>query len=386
MSRYRTGLEIFLDKKYNLVKGKRVGLVTNHTGLTTDLKSNVDLFYNHPEINLVKLFGPEHGVRGNIGAGDKVSDMVDEKTGLPVVSLYGKNKKAGPHLLEDIDTLIFDIQDIGVRFYTYVSTLLYSIESCGENDIELIVLDRMNPLGRKVEGNLVEDEFRSFIGLYPIPHRYGMTFGELARWANVEFSLKADLKVIKTAGWQGEYFDEIDSFWIPPSPGIPHYNTALVYPITCMLEGSNISEGRGTANPFEYFGAPWVDPYQLSEELEAEELAGVRFRPVYFIPDSSKHKGKECGGTHLIIDNKNKVDSYLISLTIIKKLFELYPEKTEWRKPVNKDHKYFFDLLMGTDEVRKELDKGSLPQSIRKSWNDSLKQFKKNRKKHLLYG
>ena len=385
MKKYKTGLENFLDGKYDLVEGKRVGLVTNHTGLTTNLENNIDLFYKNPNINLVKLFGPEHGVRGNVGAGDKVSDMVDEKTSLPVISLYGENKKPGPELLDDIDTLIFDIQDLGVRFYTYVSTLLYSLESCGENNVEFIVLDRMNPLGRKVEGNIVEDEYSSFIGLYPIPHRHGMTFGELAKWANEEFSLGADLKVIKAEGWEGESFDRHNLFWVPPSPAISHYNTALTYPIICMLEGTNISEGRGTANPFEYFGAPWVDPYKLVEELEKKDLGGVRFRPVYFIPSTSKHKNKECGGAHILISNKSKMDSYNISLNIIKSLFELYPEKTDWRKPENKNYKYFFDLLMGTDKVRKSIDADHSVEKIKSSWKDELDNFKDKRKEYLIY-
>lgn len=385
MTVYKTGLENFLDDKYQIVKGKRVGLVTNHTGLTTDLKSNVDLFHAHPEIELVKLFGPEHGVRGNVTAGGKVSDSRDKKTGLPVISLYGENKKPSPEMLNDIDTLIFDIQDLGVRFYTYVSTLLYCLESCGENNKELIVLDRMNPLGRKVEGNIVRSEFSSFVGLYPIPHRHGMTFGELALWANQQFKLDVDLEIIEMSGWQGEYFDQLDSCWIPPSPGIPHFNTALTYPITCMVEGTNISEGRGTANPFEYIGAPWIDPDRLAQSLEEENLAGIRFRPTYFIPSTSKHKGQECGGVHLIVDDKQKVDSYLISLTMIQKLFELYPEQTDWRKPPKDSYKYFFDLLMGTDQVREKINNGISAEEILNDWEKEREEFCKKRKEYLLY-
>ena len=386
MANYKTGLTNFLERKTSLVKGKKVGLITNHTGITVDLENNIDLFYEHPNINLVKLFGPEHGVRGNVGAGDEVSDMIDKKTELPMISLYGENKKPSSQVLSDIDVLVFDIQDIGVRFYTYVSTLLYSLESCGENNIELIVLDRMNPLGRRVEGNIVEDKFSSFIGLYPIPHRHGMTFAELAKWANEKFSLGVELEVVKCSGWEGETFAEYkDLFWIPPSPGIPHFQTVLTYPIICMLEGTNISEGRGTTKPFEYFGAPWIEPSELVNELEKKDLAGIRFREVYFIPSFSKHKGKECGGAHLLIKDENKVDSYLSSLTIIKTLFELYPEKTKWRKPENKSHKYFFDLLMGTDKVRKRLNKDDKVENILSSWENKVRNFEERRKEFLLY-
>ncbi|MGM0437371.1 MAG: exo-beta-N-acetylmuramidase NamZ family protein [Bacillota bacterium] len=386
MKKYKTGLENFLENKLDPVHDKRVGLITNHTGLTTDLKINIDLFNENSAVKLMKIFGPEHGVRGNVGAGDKVSSRIDEKTGLQIISLYGKNKKLSGKHLSDLDTIIFDIQDIGVRFYTYVSTLLYTLESCGKNNKELIVLDRMNPLGRKVEGNILKDDFASFIGLYPLPHRHGMTFGEIAHWANEEFSLETELRVIKCSGWEGKSFSEYnDLFWIPPSPGIPHFETALSYPISCMLEGTNISEGRGTTKPFEYIGAPWVEPQKLATKLESKNLDGIRFRPVNFIPSFSKHQGKECGGIHLLIENEEILDSYLISLTIIKSLFDLYPKKTLWKKPKSKNCKYFFDLLMGTDEVRKKLDKKISVKNIVNSWQEDLENFKNIRNKYLLY-
>lgn len=389
MIKYQTGLENLIKDQLDQLKNKRIGLVTNHTGLTVDLKNNIDLFDQHPDLNLVKLFGPEHGVRGNAAAGDKVDDQLDPKTGLKMISLYGANKKVSVEMLSDLDAVVFDIQDLGLRFYTYLSTLLYTIESCGENEVELFILDRMNPLGRKVEGNIVQADFSSFIGLYPLPHRHGMTFGEIAQWANREFDLKADLKVIKCSGWQGETFAKLTAannlFWIPPSPAIPHFKTAQVYPISCMLEGTNISEGRGTANPFEYIGAPWIDPEELKNELENKELLGLRFRAVYFIPQNSKHQGEECGGVQILISDQNKVDSYLSSLTIIKTIFELYPEQTQWLKPPKQSQHYFFDLLMGTDQVRKMLAQNYEPEEIIAAWQQQLKEFKKIREKYLIY-
>ncbi|MGM0409422.1 MAG: exo-beta-N-acetylmuramidase NamZ family protein [Bacillota bacterium] len=384
MKKYKTGLEIFLEKSLDYLKDKQVALLTNHTGLTNDLEQNIDLFYENKNINLTKLFAPEHGIRGNSNAGDKIENEIDQKTNLEVISLYGDLKKPSLELLEDIDIIIFDIQDIGLRFYTYLSTLLYTIESCGESNTEIIVLDRMNPLGRKVEGNIVKDEFRSFVGLYPLPHRHGMTFGELAKWANEEFSLNAKLRIVKCSGWNGEKFNEFDNLlWVPPSPGIPHYKTALIYAITVLFEGTNISEGRGTTKPFEYFGAPWIEAEKLLSELKNKDLNGVKFRPIYFKPCYSKYKDEECEGLQIFIDDKKGIDSYYVALNIIKTLFDIYPEKTKWIK--NKKGKYFFDLLMGTDEVRKSIDRGEKISDIVKSWNQELNNFLVKREKYLLY-
>ncbi len=380
---YRSGLDVFIEDRYQLVSGKNVGLVTNHTGLTSELKSNIDLFYQHPEINLVKLFGPEHGVRGNLRAGAEVDDMKDPVTGLPVFSLYGEYRKPTAELLNDIDVLIYDIQDVGVRFYTYLSTLFYLLEACGENGVELIVLDRLNPLGRRVEGNIVKEEFFSFVGLYPVPQRYGMTAGELAFWANNEFQLGAELNIIKLEDWKGRYFDEIKLPWIPPSPNIPSFDTALVYPVTCMFEGTNLSEGRGTACPFSYTGAPWVDPGELHIYLKRAKLPGVEFRPVYFIPSYSKHKGEECGGVQLFITDRNEVNSHLTGLTMVKAFFDLYPGQTNWRKPFKE--RYMFDLLLGTDEVRKGMEAGKEPAEIIAGWSEERLKFEEVREKYLLY-
>lgn len=382
---YRTGLDLFIAEQYELVKAKRVGLVTNHTGLDRNFQSNIDLFQQHPEIKLVALYGPEHGVRGNVQAGVKVGDNIDQYTGLPVYSLYGREKKPTAEILAGIDVLIYDIQDIGLRYYTYLSTLLYCLESCAENELDLIVLDRLNPLGRRVEGNLVNPAYQSFIGLYPIPQRHGMTVGELARWANQQFELGTRLEVVELEGWQGEYFDHLDLQWIPPSPNIPQFKTALLYPVTCLFEGTNISEGRGTANPFEYIGAPWIDPYLLSDYLAERELPGVKLRPVFFVPTFSKHKDKECGGVHLLLENRDEVDSFLTGLTILQAIFELYPEESDWLIPVNQQHKYFFDLLMGNDQVRIGLAEGRAVADIIDSWRREREDFIANSRKYILY-
>ncbi len=382
---YVSGLEKFLECRYTTVKGNKVGLVTNHTGLNRNLKSNIDLFFDHSDINLTALFSPEHGIRGNVEDAIKINDGTDFYTKLPIYSLYGRYEKPTPIMLEDIDILIYDIQDIGVRFYTYISTLFYCLESCAENNISFIVLDRLNPIGRKVEGNLVQPNFQSFFGLYPLPQRHGMTVGELAKWANSEFNIGAELEVIKLRGWHGEYLDQVgDLLWIPPSPNIPHFKTALVYPITCLFEGTNISEGRGTANPFEYIGAPWIDPFKLNEYMKEKALAEILFRPVFFVPTFSKYKGVECGGVQVLIKDRDKLDSYLTGLTLLRAILYLYPNEKIWLEPGEGD-KYFFDLLMGTDQVRKELNKGKEPIDIINSWQKDKEQFMSVRRKYLMY-
>lgn len=382
---YVSGLEKFLEGGYAIVKGNKVGLVTNHTGLNRYLKNNIDLFFDHSDINLTALFSPEHGIRGNVEDAIKINNSIDFYTKLPIYSLYGRYEKPTTIMLEDIDILIYDIQDIGVRFYTYISTLFYCLESCAENNISFIVLDRLNPIGRKVEGNLMQPNFQSFFGLYPLPQRHGMTVGELSKWVNSEFNIGAELEVFKLRGWHGEYFDQMEELlWIPPSPNIPHFKTALVYPITCLFEGTNISEGRGTANPFEYIGAPWIDPYKLNEYMKEKALAGILFRPVFFVPTFSKYKGVECGGVQVLIKDRDKLDSYLTGLTLLKAILDLYPNEKIWLEPDEGD-KYFFDLLIGTDQVRKELNKGKEPIDIINSWQKDKEQFMSVRRKYLMY-
>jgi len=382
---YVSGLEKFLEGGYAIVKGNKVGLVTNHTGLNRYLKNNIDLFFDHSDINLTALFSPEHGIRGNVEDAIKINDSIDFYTKLPIYSLYGRYEKPTPIMLEDIDILIYDIQDIGVRFYTYISTLFYCLESCAENSISFIVLDRLNPIGRKVEGNLMQPNFQSFFGLYPLPQRHGMTVGELSKWVNSEFNIGAELEVFKIRGWHGEYFDQMEELlWIPPSPNIPHFKTALVYPITCLFEGTNISEGRGTANPFEYIGAPWIDPFKLNEYMKEKALAGILFRPVFFVPTFCKYKGIECGGVQVLIKDRDKLDSYLTGLTLLRAILYLYPNEKIWLEP-SKGDKYFFDLLMGTDQVRKDLNKGKEPIDIINSWQKDKEQFMSVQRKYLMY-
>lgn len=386
MKEYRSGLDNLLESKLKSLSGKRLGLVTNHTGVTKDLESNVDILFRNKDVTLTALFAPEHGVRGSVQAGGEVKDSVDPITQLPVYSLYGDNQKPTPEMLEDIDVLVYDIQDVGVRYYTYVSTLFYCLEACAENNVPFVVLDRLNPIGRRIEGNVLEPGFESFVGAYPLPQRHGMTVGELALWANGEFDIKANLQIVEVTGWNGEYADQLALPWVPPSPNIPSFTSSVVYPITCLFEGTNLSEGRGTANPFEYVGAPWINPQELVEHLNSQDLKGVVFRPIYFVPTFSKHQGVECGGVQVVVTDREQVNSCLTGLTLLKAIRELYPRETGWRQGRAEGRAHMaFDLLMGTDKVRHALEAGQDIKSLVDEWNNDIDEFTTVREKYLLY-
>ncbi len=280
---FKPGLEIFLEKYLHLVQGRKVGLLSNQTGLNRELVSNIDLFWEHPEIDLAALFAPEHGMRGNIGAGEKVSAEIETRTGLRVNSLYGDCKHPPGEVLEEIDVLVFDLQDVGVRYYTYLSTLLYCLKACGEKDLTLIALDRPNPLGRKEEGNILREEFKSFVGPAPILLRHGMTLGELAGLFNASLEKPTPLEVIPCQGGQGDLFRGDKGRWVPPSPGLPHFGSVLAYPGTCLFEGTNLSEGRGTTNPLEFAGAPWIDPLRWRENSWTRNCLEWTSDPTFFI-------------------------------------------------------------------------------------------------------
>lgn len=317
----KSGLENFLEKYLDHVEGKKVGLITNPTGVDKELRSTLDLFYKDPSINLVALYGPEHGIRGNAQAGQYVPFYVDEIYKLPVFSLYGQSQKPDPGMLENIDeymrsfdttdtgkipersmvesldVMVFDIQDVGTRIYTYIATMAYSMQACAEAEIPFIVLDRPNPInGKDIEGPILEyPEFSSFVGLYPIPIRHGMTVGELANMFNeLFFENKVDLTVIAMSDWRRDmWFDETGLPWVIPSPNMPTLKTATVYPGQVFVEGTNISEGRGTTKPFEFFGAPWIDGNKLTKELNSFNIPGVIFREAWFTPTFSKFGGRD---------------------------------------------------------------------------------------------
>ena len=385
-NKFKLGVEVLLDEQKDLIKGKRVGLITNPTGVDQNLNSIVDLLYNDPDVELTALYGPEHGVRGDAQAGSYVEYYIDEETGLPVYSLYGQTRKPTPEMLENIDVLLFDIQDVGTRFYTYIYTMAYAMEAAQENGIPFIVLDRPNPLGgQKVEGPVLDPDYASFVGNYPIPLRHGMTVGELATLFNEEFEIGADLTVVKMNGWKRNmYYHDTPLQFVMPSPNMPTFETALVYPGAALIEGTNVSEGRGTTKPFELIGAPFVNSTEFAAALNELNLPGVTFRAASFTPTFSKHSGKLSHGVQIHVTNKQPYDPIVTGLHIVKTLHDMYPNDFEFRAR-NSAGISFFDNLIGNGWVMDAIKNGKSIKSIEKQWEDDLKEFKHVRKEFLLY-
>lgn len=407
----KLGVEAFLENHLGLVRGKKVGLITNPTGVDSQLRSVVDLLHGNPSIDLVALYGPEHGIRGNAQAGEYVPFYFDEKYQLPVgpipvFSLYGQSLKPAPDMLKNIDeymrsfdttrsgknpeeemirgvdVLIFDIQDVGTRIYTYATTMAYVMQACAENGIDFIVLDRPNPInGVVMEGPILEyPEYSSFVGVYPIPVRYGMTVGELARLYNDRFlEKKASLTVVPMQGWKRtRWYDETGLPWVIPSPNVPTVETATVYPGQVYLEGTNVSEGRGTTKPFEIFGAPWIDGYELTRQLNSLNLAGVKFREAWFTPTFSKFAGELCGGAQIHVTDRNTYRPFETTLHTIKTIRDMYPDKFKFQAD-------YFDQLMGTAKVRESLIRGMEVKAILAGFEKGLADFAALRKPYLLY-
>ncbi|MEV5035538.1 DUF1343 domain-containing protein [Peribacillus frigoritolerans] len=375
------GIEVLLKEEKNVLSGKKVGLITNPTGIDSKLTSIVDLLHDDPDIHLTALFGPEHGVRGDAQAGASVEYYIDEKTGLSVYSLYGKTKKPTPEMLKDVEVLVFDIQDVGTRYYTYIYTMAYAMDAAKENDIPFIVLDRPNPQGgESVDGPVLEPEFSSFVGLYPIPLKHGMTVGELATLFNKEFKIGADLKVIKMKGWKRDMdYDDTGLPFVLPSPNMPTVSTTFVYPATGLIEGTNVSEGRGTTKPFELIGAPYINSDELAGKLNALRLPGVKFRAASFTPTFSKHAGKLSHGVEVYITDREEFKAVPTGLHIIKTIQDLYPGDFEFLAANN------FNLLIGNGWIMSRIKEGSTVNEILKEYQVKQDAFKKVRKNYLLY-
>jgi uncharacterized protein YbbC (DUF1343 family) len=349
--------------------------------VSASLKSSVDILYEDPDIQLTALFGPEHGVRGDAQAGDEVGSYIDEKTGVPVYSLYGKTKKPTPDMLKHVDVLIFDIQDVGTRYYTYIYTMAYAMEAAKENGIPFIVLDRPNPQGgKKVEGPVLEPEYASFVGLYPIPLKHGMTIGELALLFNKEFNIDADVSVVKMKHWKRSMdFDETRLPFVLPSPNMPTAESTFVYPATGLIEGTNVSEGRGTTKPFELIGAPFIKSTELAEKMNRLDLPGVTFRAASFTPTFSKHQGTLCHGVQLFITDREKFEAVKTGLSLIKMIHDLYPDDFKFLASGS------FDKLAGNGWIRTKIVNGASIDEIIDTYQKQLNQFNKTRKQYLIY-
>ena len=384
----KTGIEVLREDGFKVLEGKRVGLTTNPTGVDSQLKSTIDILWEAQNVNLVALYGPEHGVRGNVHAGDHVDNEVDKKTGLKMYSLYGKTKKPNKEMMDEIDVMVYDIQDNGCRSYTYISTLGMLMEACIEHGKELVVLDRPNPLGgNKIEGCLVEDGYISFVSQFKIPYLYGQTPGELALYLNAtDYENKCKLTIVKMKGWKRDMtWDETGLEWIVASPHVPHGQSAVFYPVTGIFgEFGYISIGVGYTLPFEVMGAPWISADTLSEALNALNLPGVYFRPIYYKPYYSTFKGELCQGVQIHILDYEVARLSEIQFLVVQELMRLWPEK-DWFELCNQKRFNMFDKVCGTNKIREEFGKRYQWEDIREYWYKDVENYRKASSKYYLY-
>lgn len=357
--------------------------------MTADLQHASLALKGSRAFRLTALFGPEHGVWANAQDLIEVDDSRDPATGLPVKSLYGKTRIPTAEMLAGLDALVFDLQDVGSRYYTFIYTMLHALTACAERGLRFVVLDRPNPLGGVVvDGNVLQEEYRSFVGLHPLAVRHGMTVGELALLFRDELGLTVDLTVVKMRGWRREMtFEETGLPWIAPSPNMPTVDTAFVYPGGCLIEGTNLSEGRGTTRPFELLGAPWVDAWRLARDLEKERLPGVRFRPAFFSPTFHKYAGRLCGGIQVHVTDRRRFRAFLTYLLVIAHARRQDPARFAWRDPPY-EYEYVkrpIDVLCGTDAVRRAIETGVSPRRLLAEWEPDVRGFRRRRARHLLY-
>jgi len=380
----KTGAEIVLEDPKKYLGSDPIGLITNQTGVTSKLDHLIDVYHTEPDIKLKKIFGPEHGARGDIQDALLVEDSVDGVTGLPVYSLYGEFRKPTRLMLEDLDRLVFDIQDVGARFYTYISTLTLCLEVAKEHSLAFTVLDRPNPInGVDVEGNILDPFFKSFIGMHSIPIRHGMTSGELALYINQE--IEAELSVVEMKGWSRDmWYDDTGLPWVQTSPNLPTLDTATVFPGTCFFEGIKASEGRGTTKPFENLGAPWVNSRKWADSMNKLNLPGARFRSCYFTPTFWRYKDRRCNGLQVHVTDRDIFDAVTTGLHLLHTLRQVHPEAFEFNPPTYDKHPHF-DYLAGTDGLRKDLNDGKTVEDISDKWRLEREKFMDIREKFLLY-
>ena len=390
-SELKLGADRLIEENISNLYGKKIGLIVNHTSLLSNGAHLVDTLFNINEIKIVSLFAPEHGIRGDADAGKPIADGFDPATGIKITSLYGNTKKPTKEMLDNIDILIYDIQDVGARYYTYISTLYYVIEAAAEYGKQIIILDRPNPIGGdKVEGPILDLSFRSFVGIAEIPIQHGMTVGELALLFNDDIETKknisAEIEIVKMLNWNRyKYFDDYFYEWISPSPNINKFETSMVYPGTCLIEGTNLSEGRGTLEPFLVIGAPFIESEKLIDELLKNSVVGVKCEPATFTPVSIKGMSSSpklqdvvCYGIRISITNRQEFNPVEFGVKLLSVIVKLYPDKIKF----NND---FFDRLAGTDKIRKLLLEKTDPVSIMYYWQDDLQNFLNKRNKYLLY-
>lgn len=384
------GLETLLDERLSSLRGTRVGLLCNQASVAQSFRHAADLFFEKKEINLTTLFGPQHGIRGDVQDNMiETGHTIDRATGLPVYSLYSETREPTPKMLENIDVLICDLQDVGCRIYTFVYTLANCMKIAGQTGKKVIVCDRPNPInGVVIEGNVLEPEWASFVGLFPIPVRHGLTIGELALLFQKHFGVECELEVVEMKGWERAlWLDETDAPWVLPSPNMPTLETATVFPGTVFFEGTQISEGRGTTRPFEFVGAPYIDSQIFARELNGKKLPGVYFRAADFQPTFQKYARTTCGGVQIHVLDRNIFEPVRTGLTMVEVILDLYGERFEWKEP---PYEYVydknpFDVIGGTNRIRTALEAGASADEITNSWSCDIAAFDEVRRSIMLY-
>ena len=384
------GVEKLLEQQFDLLDGSRVGLICNQASVDHSFQHSADLFDDHKAMSLRALFGPQHGIRGDVQDNMIETDhATDKRTNLPIYSLYSETREPTEEMLRDVDVLVFDMQDVGCRIYTFVYTMANCMRAAKKFGKRVVVCDRPNPInGSAVAGNVLEPEFASFVGQFPIPTRHGMTPGELAQLFNKHFNIDCDLDVITMNGWQRElWMDQTDAPWVLPSPNMPTVDSATVFPGTVHFEGTQMSEGRGTTRPFELIGAPYIDPADYASQLNGLGLNGVYFRACMFQPTFQKHDGTTCGGVQIHVTDRDQFEPVSAGVAMVKTAFDMYPNDFRWKEP---PYEYVFDknpfdVISGTDKVRRDFEKGISLATMIESWQSELEKFLEIRKKYLLY-
>ena len=386
-----TGLDLFEKKWPKELRGARAGLLVHPASVNVKLQHAADLFQRSRDLTLKAFFGPQHGIRGETQ--DNMvewEDFIDNKTGLPVFSLYGHTRKPEPAMLKDIEVLVIDLQDVGSRYYTFIWTMELCMQACREAGKAVVILDRPNPIGGiHVEGPVLNEQYESFVGKRPLPVRHGMTVGEIALYLKESFYPGLVLHIIRMRAWKRKmWFDNAKLAWVLPSPNMPTIDTATVYPGMCLLEGTLVSEGRGTTRPFEIFGAPYINPDNLVKRLDSYKLEGVLFRPAYFQPFFQKHGGSLCGGAQIHIMDRERFKPFKTGVAVIKAIHDLYPKDFMWKQPPYEyeTEKMPIDILAGTEDLRRGIEKGEQLNVMEECWSEQSHSFHQAvRRKFLLY-
>ena len=389
--RTRLGVEVLLDEKIDLIRGRKVGLVCNHASvLPNTFRHLADEFAAGDEFELTTLFGPQHGIRGDVQYNMiETPHVIDPRTGIMVYSLYSEVREPTEEMLANLDDIVVDLQDVGCRIYTFIYTMANCMIAAKKYGKRVVVCDRPNPInGNDIEGNITEHEFKSFVGQFELPTRHGMTSGELARMFNERFGIGCELEVVEMQNWSREMWgDQTGLPWVLPSPNIPDVDTCVVFPATVHIEGTELSEGRGTTLPFFLNGAPYIDPYAWVAELRKFNFPGVAFREAYFRPTFAEFTGETCGGVQLHVTDRESFTPVIVGIAMVKTAYDLFPNDFQWRQNAYEYvfDKNPFDVVCGTDKIRKAIESGVALESIGESWTSGLAEFKSVRESYLIY-